>query len=464
MQKNKKRLFGTSGLRGVTLREITPQLALNIGLSYGVWLNKNGKNKSKICIGFDPRYGAELIADLVRSGLSATGHQSYNLGIVPTGQFAFTVSNTGSAGGVLVTGSHMPHDRVGIIIFMEDGTYAPFEVTDEIEEILHGTEKIELVQLDQIGRTMEYQDLFSRYVNFLYSCVDTNRISKKKFKILIDPVNGSSCKVIREIFERLQTEVSIINHNFLPVPNRRSEPTPETLEEAKNIMKVIGFDLAVCFDVDADRAVFIDENGNIIPPDIIGAVFALHILRANDICVVPINSSGLISELADRTNFKLKYCKIGQPETIKAIKKYKARFSYEESGKYYFCNDCLWSDGIFTAFKLLEILASQNKTLSELVEKVPQYHQMKTSVEIDPLKLDLINTKLMSALDEEFMSNNHQRVAIDGTKLIFSDNSSLMVRFSGTEPLLRLYCDGRDQEKVSTLFNRGKKILKLVSK
>lgn len=378
---------------------------------------------------------------------------------MPIGQFAFIVRESDAQSGVIVTGSHMSHDRIGLIVFQEDGTYAPFDVTDHIESIMSNIDSVTPAAIDTLGSSLEYEDAYEKYVAFLHSASDVSRISRRKFRILVDPANGPASGLAREIFERLKCNVSVINQDYRPVPRRPSEPLPENIVEAANIVKVMGFDIGVCFDVDADRSVFIDERGCIVSTDVIGAVFALHVLQEGDVCVTPANSSGLIAELARRTGFKIQFCKIGQPETIKAIKKYKALFAYEETGKYYFAGDCLWSDGILSTLKLLEIMSVENKTLSELTSKIPAYHTLKMSVKIDSraklTALKRIRTHIQTLFNEE----RYEVLDFDGLKYLFEDGSSIMFRLSGTEPLLRLYCDAATEKRVKYLFTTGKKLL-----
>src|SRR5262249_26880504 len=171
----------------------------------------------------------------------------------------------------------------------------------------------------------------------------------KNYKILVDPANGTASYIAMEFFQWLGCKTELINYDPAPVPGRPSEPRAGTVTEAIEVVRREKCDLGACFDVDADRVLFIDADGIPVSEATAGAVSAKSVLRAGDTCVVPITSSGLIEGVCHDAGARLEYCAVGQPPTLEAIKKLGAVYSYEESGKYYFPRRFLWPDGVYSA-------------------------------------------------------------------------------------------------------------------
>jgi phosphomannomutase len=184
--------------------------------------------------------------------------------------------------------------------------------------------------------------------------------------------------------------------------------------------------------------------------------------------VVPINSSGLIEEVISKCSGKLEYCRIGQPETIKAIKQSNACFSYEESGKYYFSNQALWPDALLSSLKLLEIMARLNKPLAELASEFSRFYQVKHTIHYDAMtegaKKSIDSNKLFQKIQElwatELKEKSVRDVVIDGLKRIYDDRSWLLIRKSGTEPLIRVYADAPTLERAEQLVQQGEELVK----
>lgn len=219
-------------------------------------------------------------------------------------------------------------------------------------------------------------------------------------------------------------------------------------------------DLGACFDVDADRALFIDRDGNPLSEDTAGAVFARSLLSPGDVCVVPVNSSGLIERVCREIGARLEYCEVGQPPTIQAIRDLDAAFSYKESGKYWFARQFLWSDGLYSTARLLEIMARTGRTAAELAAEFPRFYQSKRNVPIDSGKeldpMPAVESLLKTALTEGRLRD----VTVDGFKRVYGDDSWLLFRKSGTEPLVRIYSDAPSRERAESLAAAGEALLR----
>ncbi len=452
------RLFGTSGIRGYTNREITPELCLKVAQAFGTWVHRTGKHRGKIGVAHDTRFGAPMLADAVASGIAASGHDVIMYGVLPIGPFSLSVRAMHADGGIMITGSHMPYDRIGLQLILPDGTMAPFDVTDVIEEIVnHGP--LYHVKPDEIGSISQATNPSEVYAGEMLTRIDRKLIAAKGFRVLVDPANGAASIVAREIFERAGCEVISINASQQPIPNRPSEPRAETVEEAKSIAKVMKLDLGVCFDVDADRVLFVDKTGVALSEDAAGAIFAHGDLKQDDVCVAPVNSSGLIEWVCRRASAKLEYCRIGQPEIIKALKATNGAFAYEESGKYYFARHFLWSDGIYSGLRMLEIMAREKRSLHELMEPLPKFYQGKHSARVDDLDKPKIMEEVFRRMKLMEWPDTARDVVVDGFKRIFKDDSWVMIRASGTEPLIRIYSDATSPQRAAFLIEEGKSFL-----
>jgi phosphomannomutase/phosphoglucomutase len=459
-----ERLFGTAGIRGITNREISPEFTMKIAASYGIYLREvAGIKRPLLGVGFDTRIGADLLANCAASALRSIGLDVLDFGCIPTGTFSTNIVMRRVDGGILITGSHMPPERIGIIAVLGDGAFAPVDVTDKIEQIYRSFKHNKYAQHPQrLGKLYKVKDTFELYLREIKKRIDQDAIRSRRFKVLLDPANGTTGALMKGLFNSLGCRVKVINENPSPFPARNVEPRKENVRQAISSMLSDPFDLGICLDTDGDRVLFIDENAQAISEDTIGAIFALHLLKKGDICVTPINSSGLIELVCKRIGARLVYSKVGLPETMKCIKKLRASFGYEESGKYYFARDFLWSDGIYTSLKLMEILLKTGKRLSELKRELPSFYQVKLLVKTRGRDLDKIMNSVKKVWQRELLEQRSKDIKIDGLKRIYKDNSWLLIRASRTEPLIRIYSDAPSRQRATELVKKGEALLKKV--
>jgi phosphomannomutase len=452
------RLFGTAGIRGVTNADITPDLALRLGRACGHWLRERLRRAPRVAVGHDTRYGASLLARAAACGFAAAGAHVQSYGCVPTGAFSLNVTRTEQDGGLLVTGSHMPPDRIGLIVVDDQGAVRPFRQTDEIEALLDAP--LPPVPPKEIGRLEEAFHPYELYVAETMKALDAPLCRTKKFKVVADPANGAACEIAKEFFEWLGCAVEMLHFDPNPVPDRPSEPRAATVGAAIELVRREKADLGACFDVDADRLLLIDADGTPVSEDTVGAIFAGRVLKPGQTCVAPVNSSGLIELVCGRLDVRLEYCEVGQPAEVEAIRTHKAAFCYEESGKYYFPAQGPWADGLFSAGKMLEIMAREGKTLAQLAAELPAFHQVKRNVEVP----DAAKTPAMLAvarrLQTALLEGRARDVAVDGLKRVYQDHAWLLFRKSGTEPLIRVYSDAPSAERARALADAGEALLR----
>jgi phosphomannomutase/phosphoglucomutase len=352
----------------------------------------------------------------------------------------------------------MPPDRIGLILVEGDGAIAPFSVTDQIEALL-AAEDYRDVPPHEIGRLEEAFHPYELYVSECMQALDAPLCRRKNYKVLADPANGTGSYIAMEFFQWLGCKTELINYDPSPTPGRPSEPRANTVTEAVEAVRREKCDLGACFDVDADRVLFIDADGIPVSEDTAGAVFAKSVLKPGDLCVVPINSSGLIERVCREAGARLEYCAVGQPPTLEAIKKLGAVYSYEESGKYYFPKRFLWPDGVYAAGRMLELMAKSGRTLAELAGDFPRYHQVKKNVAVEPERQEQAMRRAAQRLEKALVAGRSRDITVDGFKRVYDDDSWLLFRKSGTEPLIRVYSDAPTRERAEELAAKGEALL-----
>ena len=290
--------------------------------------------------------------------------------------------------------------------------------------------------------------------------VDAALCRSRKYKVAVDPANGAACLVAKEFFQWLGCEVTLLHFDPNPVPDRPSEPRASTVGAAIDAVRRERCDLGVCFDVDADRVLFIDADGLPLSEDTAGAIFAASILKPGDVCVVPVNSSGLIEQVCAPLGARLEYCGVGQPHEVEAVRRHGARFCYEESGKYYFPPRFLWADGLYAGARMIELMAKSGRTLAQLALPFPRYHQVKLNVPVDEARKDAALEAAVGRLATRLVDGRARDLDVDGFKRIYQDHSWLLLRKSGTEPLIRVYSDAPSAPRAEELAREGERLLR----
>ncbi len=453
------RLFGTAGIRGVINAGITPELAVQLARAYGDWIHAHARRHGSAAVGHDTRWGAGVLARAAACGFAAAGLDVLSCGCLTTGAFSLNVSRSRQDGALLVTGSHMPPDRTGLILLTGDGAIAPFSLSDQVEALL-AAESPREVPPGRIGRIQEASQPSELHLSEILQAVDAPLVRSRGFRVLADPANGTACAAAPEFLRRLGCSVELVNSDPNPVPARPSEPRAHSVGEAARRVRETSCDLGACYDVDADRALFIGRDGVPLSEDTVGALFARATLSPGDVCVVPVNSSGLIEQVCREIGARLEYCEVGQPPTIQAIRGLGAAFSYEECGKYWFARRFLWSDGLYSTAKLLELMARSGRTAAELAAEFPRFHQSKRNVPADEDRLDGLMRALEDRLRTRLTEGRLRDVTVDGLKRVYGDNSWLLFRKSGTEPLVRVYSDAPSIGRAEELAAAGESLLR----
>ncbi len=451
------KLFGTNGIRGVTNKELTPEMALKIGSATGTFFKK--KN---LLLGHDARISGPMFARAVIAGLTATGSNVFFAGMAPTPALQYAVKNHCMGGGVIITASHNPPHYNGIKVVWNDGIEISHEQEIEIENIYFKNKQV-LAKWNELGAKHELSGVNDEYIEAIKKHVDTAKIAKKHYHVVVDAANSVAVLAAPHLLRELGCKVTSINANIDGTfPGRLPEPRPENLKEIAVTVKAIGADLGVAFDGDADRSIFIDENGEIYWGDKTFALIAKYFWRENPQAkiVTPVSSSTLIKDVADANKGEIVWTKVGSVTVSQTMKELKAKLGGEENGGVFYGPHQSVRDGAMTTALILEIMANTGENLSTLIAEQPQYFIEKGKVECPEDKKEKVLEKLL----EQVKGLNI--TTIDGVKIWFEDKSAILVRPSGTEPIYRLYAEAKNQEKALKLIqdynSKLKKILEII--
>lgn len=439
-----KKLFGTNGIRGVVNKELTPEMAINVGSSIGTFFGR--KN---LLVGHDARTSGPMFARAVIAGLTAIGCNVFFAGMAPTPALQYAVKNHGMDGGVIITASHNPPEYNGIKVIWNDGIEISHEQEIEIENIYFESETV-FAEWDKLGTTHELPGVNDEYIEAIKKHVNVAKIAEKHYHVVVDAANSVGGLTAPRLLRDLGCKVTSINANIDGTfPGRLPEPRPENLKEIALTVKAVGADLGVAFDGDADRSIFVDENGEIYWGDKTFALIEKHFLEENPNAkiVTPVSSSTLVKDIADAYKGEIVWTKVGSVTVSQKMKELKAELGGEENGGVFYGPHQAVRDGAMTTALIMEIMAETGEKLSKLIAEQPQYFIEKGKVECPEDKKEKVLEKLLEKVKGANVST------IDGVKIWFEDKSAILVRPSGTEPIYRLYAEAKTQRRASQLIS-----------
>lgn len=433
------RIFGTDGVRGIANEKLDVELALAISRAAGMIIKAEGVAHPKILVGRDTRLSGEMLQCAVAAGLSSVGCDVELLGVVPTPTVAYLVKRLGANGGVMITASHNPFMYNGIKYFGGDG----FKLTDAQEDrieriILDGEEPIEFARTEHIGTVHVNYGAVEIYEEHIASAV---KHDLSALRIAVDCANGASYRTAKKIFGAAGANATFINcePDGTNVNKKCGSLFTQNLGE---FVKKGGFDLGIAFDGDADRCLAVDENGELIDGDMIMAILAQRFaaegkLRGNMFIPTIMSNMGLF-KFAEKNGFNCYPTKVGDRYVLEAMLRTGARLGGEQSGHMILIDYMPTGDGELTGLLLAETLLLSGKKASELKGIMTVYPQVMINISATPeMKEHLSDPEVKSYIDIET-----QRLEGDGR---------ILVRPSGTEPIIRVMIEGRDKDKIQKL-------------
>jgi len=437
-----RRLFGTNGIRGVVNKELTSEMAIKIGSAIGTFF-QNGN----LIVGYDARTSSPMIARAVVAGLNATGCNVFLAGMAPTPALQFAVKNHKTDGAVIITASHNPPEYNGIKVVWKDGIELSREQEIEIENIFFD-EEICYVEWDNLGTTHDLPEVIYGYIEAMKKHVDVAGIAKKHYHVVVDAANSVGSLAAPRLLRELGCKVTTINADIDGTfSGRLPEPRPENLKDLALTAKAVGADLGVAYDGDADRSIFVDENGEIHWGDKTFALVEKHFLKDNpgEKIVTPVSSSTMVKDIADSHGGEIVWTKVGSVTVSQTMKKINAKLGGEENGGIFYGPHQSVRDGAMATALILDIMAKTGEKLSNLLGQLPKYFIEKGKVECP----NELKEKALEKLTEQLSGLNIN--TIDGVKIWFEDKSAILMRPSGTEPIYRLYAEAKIEEKAVQL-------------
>lgn len=453
------KLFGTNGIRGVVNEDMNCDLALGIGKAWGTYLKKTIK-KPRVAVGTDARLSNHMLKNAISAGLIATGCDVVDVGLVPTPTLQYTVKEKDFDSGVIITASHNPPHFNGIKGVANDGTEFSKDVEEEIEKIYFDQSYV-LADWKEVGKLSIWDGAIKLYINGILNVVDVDLIKEKQFHVVLDCGNGAGSLVTPILLKKLGCKISeLYCEPDGMFPGHNSEPLPENLGELIKKVPEIGACIGAAQDGDADRAIFIDEKGNYIWGDKTLALGAKYATKHNGgIAVTPVTTSSCFDDVVKENNGKVIHTAVGSPIVARVMIENNSVFGGEENGGLIFPELQYCRDSAMSIAKILEIMAKEDKTLSQLIEEIPNYEVFKTKMPCPNDKKEVVMKKLA---EQTKNSSNILKVdETDGVKLYVKDGWVLM-RPSGTEPIFRVYSESKDKSKAEELALTYKKLTKQI--
>ena len=435
-----QKLFGTNGVRGVFSEDFTLEFVNDLTMSLAAYFKKG-----KILVGYDGRHSSPIIAKIVSSALNYSGLDCYMAGLVPTPCLEYATKKLGYDGGLMITASHNPPKYNGIKPVASDGVEISREDERKIEQIF---DEQKWIEPDVFGKTYEENNTISSYINGILSVIDKEKIYEKKFKVCLDLGNGAQSVTAKQVCERLGCDVFTINEtidgNF---SGRGSEPTPQNLDELSELVVKTNSDFGIAFDGDGDRSIFCDERGKILTGDSSALLLCDYLLNQypNSQVVTCLNSGNIIEKIVEKTNSHVVRTKVGSVEVSRRMVPDNALIGYEENGGFMFGKHNQVRDGAMTMALMLDLLSKSEFVLSENISNLPPNYTTKTKIECS---VEASKT-VIKQLQKEFPSSDTR----DGIKIQVDSDNWVMIRPSGTEPIIRIYGESNSQENLDSLIS-----------
>ena len=434
------KFFGTNGIRGVFPDDFNLEFIHDMTLSIGTYFEKG-----PILIGYDGRDSSPLICKLITSTLNSIGIDCNIAGLVPTPCLEYAVKSLGYSGGIMITASHNPPQYNGIKPAGKDGVEISREDELLIEDIY--LKKNWLSNPEKWGTTEEETRSIETYLNGIKSHVNSKLIESKSFKVVLDLGNGAQAVTAPDFCKKVNCETILVNETIDGAfPGRGSEPTPQNLSVLSKTVIENQADFGIAFDGDGDRSIFCDNLGNILTGDKSALILIQHILtkNPNSLVVTCLNSGTNTEVLTEKYNSKVIRTKVGSVEVSRKMLSTNALIGFEENGGFMFGNHNQVRDGCMSLALMLDLLAFTDNTLSDQISKLPPSFTTKDKIQCSSQDAKQIISSLKTEFPESDLS--------DGIKIIIDSKNWVMIRPSGTEPIIRIYAESESQEKLEALM------------
>ncbi|MDR0987573.1 MAG: phosphoglucosamine mutase [Ruminococcus sp.] len=438
------KLFGTDGARGVAVTELTCEIAMQIGRAAAMVLAKeSGHTELNFLIGKDTRVSCDILEAALAAGIASVGGNCILAGIIPTPAVSFLTNSRGYTAGIMISASHNSFEYNGIKLFASTGFKLPDETEEEIEDLINNSpERINasLKSAEKVGKIVHDRTAAAEYVKHIIDCVSGLKLSNTR--IAIDCANGASYITAEKIFAAFDAKVFLINAapNGVNINKKCGSTDMNTLI---SFVKDKKCDIGLAFDGDADRCLAVDETGAIIDGDRLIAIFARDMKEketlAKSTAVVTVMTNLGFLEYAEKNGVNVLSTKVGDRYILEQMIDKGYNLGGEQSGHIIFRDHATTGDGELTAVKLLEVMKGTGKPLSELASVMTVYPQV------------MLNVTIPQEFKERWKNEEEISALIDAAKNELGETGRILVRESGTEPLIRVMAEGKDFKQINRL-------------
>ena len=443
------RMFGTDGVRGVAGSELTIELATKLGQAGAYVLTKEQEHQATIIVGCDTRISGGMLASALMAGICSVGANAIFVGVMPTPAIAYLTRKHKVDAGVVISASHNPMEFNGIKFFNGDGYKLSDALEDEIEELIKNNMKDVVLPIGSgVGKIDSRFDLVDQYVSFMKKCVP---LDLSGLKIVVDCAEGASYYTSVKTLKDLGANLVAI-HTEPDGTNINANCGSTHMDELKARVVYEKADIGLAFDGDADRMLAVDEKGELVDGDQVMAICGLHMKQKGqlkkDTIVVTVMSNLGLDIMAKKEGLKLEKTKVGDRYVLENMMENGYNIGGEQSGHIIFLDDNTTGDGLLSALHLLKVLVETKKPLSELasvMEVLPQA---------------LVNAKVPNHKKESYMEYPEIADAIAVLEKKFNGEGRVLIRPSGTEPLVRVMIEGKDQKVID---EEAKKLAELIT-
>ena len=450
-----RKYFGTDGIRRIANTELTPELVYKVAKSGAYVLSKHTDHVPTILIGRDTRLSGTLIESAMVAGFLSYGANVKLLGVIPTPAVAYLTRKLKADASVVISASHNTYEFNGIKFFSNKGMKIPDSLEEEIEEVMESGKIEELTAVrDKIGVYENCENLIDEYVYFFRKNFDTNmdKINREDFVIGLDTANGATYKVAEKIFTSLGIRYKIINNNPNGI-NINDKCGSTHIEFLQKYVVENNLSMGFAYDGDGDRCLAVDEKGNLIDGDKIMAIISKYLKEKGkllkDTIVATVMSNLGLHKYAEKNGLKLEQTQVGDRYVLEEMLKNEYNLGGEQSGHIILLDYNPTGDGILTSIMLIQSVLESNKKASEIAEIIKLYPQV------------LVNAKVNSEKKYDYDKNEEIQNAIKELEKEFDGNGRVLIRPSGTEPLVRVMIEGENQQDIN---KKAKEMAKLIEK
>jgi phosphomannomutase len=430
-----------SGIRAIVGDTLTPQLLLNFSRAFGTFVNSG-----KIVVGRDSRVSGEMVKYAVFAGLLSTGCEIIDIGICPVSTVHIMVKHLKAKGGIAITASHNPVDWNALKFINSEGIIlSPDEINAVID--IYNSGKFKTVEQNNLKQIRIIDNAKDVHINLVLKNIDKKTISEKKFKVVVDCVNGGGSIIVPEFLKNLNCEVIALNTVPDGIFPHHPEPLDKNLSQIKEEVLKQNADIGFAVDADADRLGVVDDKGNFVGEEmtlVLASYFALPFYKTS--LTTNLSSTSLLDWVAEKNGVKVFRSKVGEANVVEVMKKTNSKLAGEGGGKVIFPPVTVSADSISAMGLILSLLAKENKKLSEIISGFPVYHTIKYRLEIGNKNPYHILNQLKNKYKNENINLE------DGIKIIRKDGW-IHIRSSNTEPIIRIIVETISEEITGNYLN-----------